>query len=286
MKTETVTDLKITNDFMFARIMEDETICKALLETILHIHIREIHYLEIQKTMAINVETHGIRLDIYVEDDKQVYNIEIQTSDNKNLAKRCRYYQSNIDMDLLKKGEDYFNLKKSFVIFICTFDPFDLGLYQYTFKNFCQENKALGLEDGTEKIFLNTEGKKGNIGNNLMQLLDYFETQKLNDNPLVEKIEKAVQMANKDKKWRRDVMTLELKFRDKYHEGEQMGKQVGLQMGEQIGLKKGRQDGNREGKSEAKREFAKRLLEKNQPISFIAEVTSLDEDEIREMMEE
>ncbi|MEG2286021.1 MAG: Rpn family recombination-promoting nuclease/putative transposase, partial [Eubacterium sp.] len=169
MKTEEVANLPITNDFMFARIMSDQTICKALLETILHLHIREIHYLETQKTMNINVDTHGIRLDIYVEDDKQVYNVECQTTNNRNLATRCRYYQSNIDMDLLKKGDDYYTLKKSFIIFICTFDPFKLGFYQYTFKNFCQEDKTLPLDDGTAKIFLNTEGKTGAIGEDLIQ---------------------------------------------------------------------------------------------------------------------
>ena len=35
---------------------------------------------------------------------------------NLNLPKRSRYYQGNIDLDLISKGEDYIQLKKSFVI--------------------------------------------------------------------------------------------------------------------------------------------------------------------------
>ncbi|MEF9918974.1 MAG: hypothetical protein RR790_06895, partial [Eubacterium sp.] len=129
------------------------------------------------------------------------------------------------------KGDDYYTLKKSFIIFICTFDPFKLGFYQYTFKNFCQEDKTLPLDDGTAKIFLNTEGKTGAIGEDLIQILNYFETRKPNTNPLVKTMEKAVQLANKDTKWRRDVMTFETRMIDKYHEGEQSGMIKGKSVG-------------------------------------------------------
>ncbi|MEG0376853.1 MAG: Rpn family recombination-promoting nuclease/putative transposase [Eubacterium sp.] len=275
MNTENYTDLPVlpvTNDFMFARIMENEEICKALLEAILNIHIKEIHYLETQKTMDLNLAIHGIRLDIYVEDDHQVYNIEMQTTSNKNLAKRCRYYQSNIDMDLLKKGEDYYSLKKSYVIFICTFDPFDLGLYQYTFENFCLENKTLPLDDGTTKIFLNTKGQTGAISENLLQILDYLKTQKPNPNPLVKKLEQAVQTANKDKEWRREMMTLEMKLNDKYREGKIEGKL------------EGELEGKIKGQFEEKQAIAKRMLKQNHPITFVAEITNLDEDKVRELL--
>ena len=33
-----------------------------------------------------------------------------------NLPKRMRYYQGMIDLNILEKGENYKNLKKSFVI--------------------------------------------------------------------------------------------------------------------------------------------------------------------------
>ena len=37
----------------------------------------------------------------------------------------------------LDKGMDYMQLKQSFVIFVCTFDPFQLGRHIYTFTNRC-----------------------------------------------------------------------------------------------------------------------------------------------------
>ena len=48
-------------------------------------------------------------MDIYVNDDKgTIFNIEMQTTKNeKELAKRIRYYQALIDISLLDKGANY-----------------------------------------------------------------------------------------------------------------------------------------------------------------------------------
>lgn len=40
-----------------------------------------------------------------------------------------------MDVDKLKSGEPYKNLKDSIVIFICTFDPFSAKKPKYEFKN-------------------------------------------------------------------------------------------------------------------------------------------------------
>ena len=53
----------------------------------------------------------------------------MQCTDEKDngLAKRTRYYQAMIDMDVLEKGDDYSMLNPAYIIFICTFDAFDQG---------------------------------------------------------------------------------------------------------------------------------------------------------------
>ena len=45
-----------------------------------------------------------------------------------------------IDLNLLERGADYKELKKSYVIFICPFDQFQEGLHKYTFENQCKED--------------------------------------------------------------------------------------------------------------------------------------------------
>ena len=116
-------ELTIVDNFMFGAVMRDPKRCKPLLEYILDVKIRKIEYSELQKSIDIQYQSKSIRLDVYVEDDENsVYNIEMQTTRHKNLPKRMRYYQGMIDLNIIDKGEDYASLKKSFVIFICTFD--------------------------------------------------------------------------------------------------------------------------------------------------------------------
>ncbi|MBR1445120.1 MAG: Rpn family recombination-promoting nuclease/putative transposase, partial [Firmicutes bacterium] len=107
MKKKSIEDLTIADDFMFGAVMSDPKLCKPLLEYILDIKIKQIEYPELQKIIDKRYESKGIRLDVYVEDDKNaVYNIEIQTTSNKNLPKRMRYYQGLIDLHTIDKGED------------------------------------------------------------------------------------------------------------------------------------------------------------------------------------
>ena len=93
--------LGISNDFMFGKIMEDPALCKPFLELILGIKIHHIVLLERQKTIDEKIDIHSIRMDIYVDDGKTVYNCEMQTTDTGDLQKRSRYYQGQIDMNLL-----------------------------------------------------------------------------------------------------------------------------------------------------------------------------------------
>lgn len=260
--------LPITNDFMFTRVMRDPEICKGFLQEVLpDIRIRELHYLEPQKTLEGNVDARGVRLDVYVEDADKVYDIEMQTVPQGDLGRRARYYQGHLDQDLLKKGEQYDKLKDSYIIFICTFDPFGKGQYVYTFESRCEEVKGLKLEDGTRKLFLNTKGKKGPDRPNLKIVLDYFDSKPVAEpTELVKKMENAVETANKDKGWRREVMNIEMKLYDN--------------------RRLGRQEGRLEGRKEEKRVIALNLLRQNLPISLIASATGLSEAEIETLKQE
>ena len=53
----------------------------------------------------------------------------------KDLPRRSRYYQGQIDLAYLEKGSGYDELKDSFIIFICRFDPFGHGFSRYTVKS-------------------------------------------------------------------------------------------------------------------------------------------------------
>ena len=88
---KSVKELNLEDDFLFAKVMTDESICKIVLEKILNIEIKEVKMPEEQKVINILAENKGVRLDIYVNDDQNtVYNIEMQKGTDTNLPKRSR----------------------------------------------------------------------------------------------------------------------------------------------------------------------------------------------------
>ena len=169
-------ELGITDAFMFAKVMSNKEICKPVLEQILNIKIRDIEYLDYEETIQIAPGSKSIRLDIYVEDDKNtVFILEMQTTNYEELPKGSRYYQDIIDLKLIEKGQSYDILKTSYVIFICTFDFFEKNRSIYEFENICVDDSDIKLNDGTHKIFLNTKGNRDGISKELQMLLDYFD---------------------------------------------------------------------------------------------------------------
>lgn len=168
-------------------------------------------------------------MDIYVEDGKEtVYNIEMQTTENRNLPKRTRYYQGMIDLNILEKGDNYKNLKRSFVIFICTFDLFGEGRHIYTFENRCIQNLDLGLGDDTTKIILNTKGTMDDVTPEMKKLLDFIDGKEPEDD-FTRELDEAVQSVRKNEKWRLDYMTLQMNYQEKYEQGIEQGIEKGIE---------------------------------------------------------
>lgn len=108
-------DLTFTDDFMFCKVMTtNPELCHELLELILGKKVGAFTRLDQQKPIEMTADGKGIRFDVYSEDDSGiVYDCEMQTSKKDNLPKRTRYYQGMIDLNLLERGADYKELKKS-----------------------------------------------------------------------------------------------------------------------------------------------------------------------------
>ena len=193
-------ELQIKHDFLFSKVMRDKEICIALLEKLLKLKIKDIVYLEEQKAIDIEYDAKSIRLDVYVEEDNRVFNLEMQTTDKKDLPKRSRYYQDLIDLNIIEKGAVYKELKESYVIFICTFDPFGENKAQYTFENLCVEEPSLRLKDGTRKIFFNTTSYAEAEDADIREFLKYVNGEE-SDNPFVKVIEDKVAKVKSSKEW-------------------------------------------------------------------------------------
>ncbi len=220
-------NLKISNDFMFAKVMRNPELCKGILERLLGITIDHIEYPEEQKVIDIAKDSKSVRLDVYLKDEKgTVYNVEIQTTSSKNLPKRTRYYQGMIDLNAIEKGADYSELPQSFVIFICTFDAFKTERWKYTFQNVCQEDSKITLNDQTTKIFFNTKGTKGSISKDAKKNLEFIESNSAEDD-FTKRLAEEVQKIKENKEWNVEYMTLLMREREKYKEGYAEGEIAG-----------------------------------------------------------
>ena len=246
-KWELWENLTLSNDFMFSKVMRDKEICRETLEILLDKKIGEIIYIDDQKTIDINYDAKSVRLDVYVEDENRIYNIEMQVVNKKDLAKRSRYYQGMIDLNVIEKGEIYRDLKESIVIFICKFDPFGEGLSRYTFENICNENKELYLKDGTSKVFFNTKDYYKESKEDAKLFLEYIEKEITSENNFVKKIEQKIRNIKENKEWRAEYMTLLMREQEIARDNFEKGKLEGIAEGVVKGREEGREEGMAEG---------------------------------------
>lgn len=231
-------ELQIKDDFLFAKVMRDKKICAALIERLLGTKIKDIVYLEEEKKIDIKWDAKSVRLDVYVEDGNRVFNLEMQTTNQKNLPYRSRYYQGMIDLNTIEKGESYRKLKESYVIFICTFDPFEQGKAKYTFENLCVEDKELRLKDGTRKIFLNAKGYQNAEEEDVREFLKYVNGEE-SDNIFVKKIENKVEQIKSNKEWRQEYMTMLMREAEIREQSREEGRLEGIQEGRLKGVEEG-----------------------------------------------
>ena len=229
---KTYQELEFKDAFMFAAVMSDAESCRGVLERILGIPIRKV-MVHAEHVLFVNPEIRGVRLDVYADDEHgTVYNVEMQTTDNKNLPKRSRYYQGQMDMTALKTGKDFARLPQSIVIFICTFDPFGRERYRYTFVETCREDGEL-LEDGTCKIFLNTKGKiETGIGQELVCFLKWIGEpdvgkEKEENDLLITKLRTQITDLKKNRGMEENYML----FGEMLDEERRQGQKEGLQQG-------------------------------------------------------
>ena len=270
-----IEELTFTDDFLFGRVMQDPEICKGLLERLLEIKIDKIEYPTLQKTISPHYKSKGIRLDVYVEDSNRVYDIEIQNVLDENLAKRTRYYQSMMDIDLLLKGKNYTELKESFVIFVCKEDFFGLNLPCYSFSNICKENPDLQLGDESHKIIFNASAFANEKNLEKKSILEYIVDKK-STSDFTNKLDDLVELTKINELFRSDYMAWGLAEFD----AEQRGKKAGYSEGLSDGISQGISQGIAQGEHLKAIETAKKFLTMGISIEQVAQGTGLSIEEV------
>ncbi|SFE80835.1 Rpn family recombination-promoting nuclease/putative transposase [Succiniclasticum ruminis] len=260
--------LTFANNYVFLEVMNNKKRCQYLIEKILHIPITKILQIVAERrTGSPRIGSKSIRLDVYVETlDGTVIDLEMQVTGKGStiyrdkeeekverwLPLRTRYYQSLISMDMLRRGMDYTELRKSYVVFICTFDPYGKGLPVYHFTNRCREDGSLEMGGLTENIFLNAKAADKTDDKEVAAFLQYVNSGQI-QNEFTQEIDDETKRVRRDTDWRERVVTWEMDLRV---------------------LKK---EAREEGKNEKALEIAEALRKKGMSEAEIAEVTGLPE---------
>lgn len=184
--------------------------------------------------------------------------MQIKNPGTTALTKRTRYYQAMMDLDMLKRGQPYDNLRASYIIFICPFDPFGKSRHIYTFHEWCDEDKTLEMGDETAKIFLNSLGTANDVPEDIKNFLNYINGV-LSDDPFVQELDDTIRELKEEEEEKVGYMTFKMKMEEKY------------------------QEGMKEGLEKGKISMIQSMLKNNLPIEIIVAITGWNEDEIKKL---
>ena len=224
--------LTFTDDFIFSRVMRNKKLCRTLLEMILKVKVGKINFLTSHHAIQIDPNAKGIIMDVYLKDENKVINVEMQTSNHGDLPRRARYYQAAADIDTTPKGSEYSDLKQNYVVFICTFDPFLQGKPIYNFQNYCiTYGIPIPLEDGTEKIFLNTAAKDTtSLDGELRLFYDYIKG-KVAQTAFTKELDATISQMKQEKEERNMYLTYSSRMMECRRDGYEEGISIGLEQG-------------------------------------------------------
>lgn len=255
--------LNLVDRFLFDETMEDREAYQAAVSILLENEIELLERPETEKELRISPELRQIRLDVVSMDkEKRLYYTEMQQKDTKNLQKRSRYYQAQMDVSLLEPGSRDFNrLNDSCFILVAPFDIFGRGLYRYTFEGVCRECPDLKLEDGAVRIFINTKGKnREEFSKEFLDFMEYItnttdEAAQRTESSKIKRIHQKVKQIRKSEK-------MGVKSMQRWEE---------LAESREEGIKEGVKAGRTQGKEEKLVQLVCRKLRKKKSVEEIAE---------------
>ena len=294
MNDNQLREINFSNSFVFNHVMRNPGICRRVIETLLGIRIEKIEYVETEKTVDVGVRNHGIRLDVYVKDPDKIYDIEIQNYPEPDIARRLRYYQSMIDADSLLRRRRYAELKDSFVIFLCTYDPFGRGLPCYEFRRSCVETGEV-LEDGTRHFVFNAKSFAEEKRVEIKSLLEYTETGR-SGSALTDDIDVIVRSLRESESFREAHVYLADELENREYAGYKRGLEQGIDQGIEQGIERGIAQGIEKGISQGidmgisqgehrkALDTARRMLSEKCGADLIQRVTGLSLDEINSQL--
>lgn len=202
-----------SHDAVFSDVMPLRGICRRLLARCVGRWVAGTGKVETQKEVRAGVELRSIRCDAFFVDDLGVrYDVEMQATVERDLPYRFRGYQSVIDASHWKPGEKFSDLGGSYVIFLCTYDPFGMGLPVYEVERCIMGERPTAVDTHAHWLALNAEAWDQEEDPGLRNLLRYVHDGTVPEgDKLLEDVDEEVRRLNSDPDWRSKMITLEQK---------------------------------------------------------------------------
>ena len=140
---ERIKRFRLLDDDFMSKVFEDLKCAEILLKIILNREDLKVQDVHVQHVIH-NLQGRSIRLDIYAVDlEGKLYDIEIQRDDKGAGVKRARYNSSLLTANATETGEEYNELRETYVIFITENDVLKGNLPIYHIERVILENGEL-----------------------------------------------------------------------------------------------------------------------------------------------
>ena len=270
----------ISNDYLFKCIMQDEKIRKYILKVCFNkdISIQKCSNVESVKE---NKNLKGNIYDLKLENESDIYLIEMQNKNNGTIVERILYSVSReLQLDL-DRGDKYNKMRNITLFLFQNNHEIKGNIYQMmeVFKNYILTDII--------KIYIfdiPKELRSKNINKrNLAKIFKVKEKSELNELKLNNKIEEKI--IEKIKKYNLNKESYEkMKESEEKMNLEGLLRYKGREEGIKIGEKRGEKRGEIRGANNKTVELAKRMLKKNMSISDVSEVTGLSKSILSTML--
>jgi hypothetical protein len=167
--------LTLFDDDLMSRVFDKNIeATELLLRIILERKIKVISVIGQEEMKSAAVGGRNITLDVHALDENgEKMDIEVQGNSEGARIRRARYHSSVLDSRMLKEGQEFKEIKDSYVIFIYKRDKFQEGLPLYHIDRYVRETGKL-FEDGSHIIYVNGNYKGDDEIGYLMQ--DFHQT--------------------------------------------------------------------------------------------------------------
>ena len=167
--------LTLFDDDLMRRVFDKNIeATELLLRIILERKIKVISVIGQEEMKSAAVGGRNITLDVHALDENgEKMDIEVQGNSEGAHIRRARYHSSVLDSRMLKEGQEFKEIKDSYVIFIYKRDKFQEGLPLYHIDRYVRETGKL-FEDGSHIIYVNGNYKGDDEIGYLMQ--DFHQT--------------------------------------------------------------------------------------------------------------